>query len=152
MRQIKLTKGYYSIVDDEDYDFLSQWKWHSVNKGYARRYGLNKELIFIHNVLTNCPKHKRVDHINGNPCDNRKENLRIVTCSQNSMNKKGRKTGSSKFKGVCFAKKRNKWQASIRVKNKEKFLGYFKTEIEAAKAYDIAALEHYKQYAKINGV
>ena len=93
-----------------------------------------------------------VDHINGDRLDNRKENLRFCTLSQNSMNKRGRSSRTSKYKGVCYAKRRNKWQASIRVDGKERFLGYFNNEEDAAKAYDEAALKFYKEFAKINGV
>jgi len=91
-----------------------------------------------------------IDHINGNKLDNRKENLRIVTYTQNAQNKSKQENTTSKYIGVYFRKDRNTWIAEIRVNSKKIYLGAFKTEIEAAKIRDIATLEHFGEYGKLN--
>ena len=95
-------------------------------------------------------KEKIVDHINRNKLDNRKENLRIVTPSQNSQNKVGRTTGSSKFKGVYKHKHRSSWSAYITLNQKRMRLGTFHDEIEAAKAYNQKAAELFGDYCLLN--
>lgn len=90
-----------------------------------------------------------IDHINNNPLDNRKSNLRIVTARQNSMNCKSRK-GSSKYIGVSFDKKSKKWKAQIRPNGKQIYLGRFDDEIEAAKVRDIATKKYFGEHGKLN--
>ena len=92
-----------------------------------------------------------VDHINRNGLDNRKENLRFVSRSQNAMNSE--REGypyTSKYRGVCLGKRRKKWRAYICVGLKQKYLGYFYSEEEAAKAYDAAAKKYRGEYAFLN--
>ena len=91
-----------------------------------------------------------IDHINHIRDDNRLENLRDVTRSQNGMNSSIETGRTSQYKGVHWAKKANKWKAQIGINGKQKYLGYFTIEIEAARAYDRAALEHFGIYAKLN--
>jgi hypothetical protein len=90
-----------------------------------------------------------VDHINRNGLDNRRENLRLATCSQNQFNK-GAIGRTSSFKGVSLAKKNNKWQALVCKDKKLKWLGYFLTELEAAQAYDNAAVILHGEFALLN--
>ncbi|WP_409242962.1 HNH endonuclease, partial [Enterobacter hormaechei] len=89
-----------------------------------------------------------IDHINGNPSDNRLENLRLVTHQQNMCNRKKRNDNSSGYPGVCFHKTNNKWHASIRVKGKRIHLGYFKTAKEAYDKYVEASKKYHSQYTR----
>lgn len=123
-----------TIVDNEDYEALSKYKWGLTKKGYARRAAKPRH-IFLHRQILNVPDGVFVDHINGNKLDNRKSNLRIVPQSLNSRNLiQERANNNSGYKGVC--KCRNKWRAYIVVNYKQKHLGCFETKEEAAKVYN----------------
>jgi len=158
-RRIPLTQGKYAIVDPEDYERLSKHKWHA-NKGgatfYAARWaprkrGKNLTLIYMHRQVLNNPDSDFIDHINHNGRDNRKANLRPATRAQNNYNRKKYDNNSySKYKGVSFKQKKQIWTAQIGLNNKMMFLGYFKKEIDAAKAYDAAARKYHKEFAVTN--
>lgn len=162
MREIKLTRGAVTLVDDDDYDLLMQWKWFKHEGGYACRsyYPRNEsgKRLFVgikmHRIITKCPPNLQVDHINGDGLDNRKENLRVCTQHQNSLNKRksNPETSYSIYKGVTFRKdrKERRWNAQITRNNKRKHLGYFNTEIEAALAYNAAALKFEQEFTRIN--
>lgn len=142
MKQIVLTRGKYTLVDDEDYEYLSQWKWHA-DKGtktfYARRNSLSangkRHIIKMHHeIIGKPPKGFEVDHRNGNGLWNLKNNLRFVTHRQNGQNRKNEKS-SSKFPGVCWDKNRQKWMARIETKGITQYLGRFINEFEAFEVY-----------------
>ena len=150
MEKIKLTRNQFTIVDDDDYYRVNQFKWRanyssSVKKYYAikelyictchsKRYRMN---IHLHKYIMNCPDNMQVDHINGDTLDNRKSNLRICTHQQNNWNKKPANVKkTSKFIGVCWCKNNKTWRANIKINNRQTHLGYFKTEIDAAKQYN----------------
>ena len=155
MKKIVLTQGYYALVDDEDYNKLSVYKWHSAkrrDKVYAERTGGgqgNKKTISMHREITKAPKGAEVDHINHRGLDNRKVNLRICTKSQNQMNSK-KVRGVSKYKGVTWDKHAKKWKSQIREKGKIVCLGYFDIEHEASVVYEQRAklLHGYYYYKK----
>jgi len=157
-RRIPLTQGKYAIVDPEDFERLNKHKWHAVKNGntfYAIRcFGPAKKTTYIrmHREIINPPDHLVVDHINHNGLDNRKANIRPATRAQNNYNRLivKRKGLSSKYKGVAWKKEKKKWRAQMHFNGKLIFLGYFKEEIKAAKAYDKAAKKHYGQFACLN--
>jgi|ERR1035437_4627903 hypothetical protein len=151
MKQIPLTKGKFALVDDEDYDFLMQWKWCYAGK-YARRHSPRptKKWIIMHKLINGTDDSLQTDHIDGNPMNNQRHNLRDATPLQNARNRPSYKNSFSKFKGV--AKNKNKLKAYIRVEGKLIHLGCFSIdrEIEAAKAYDAAALKYFGDFARLN--
>lgn len=160
MKKISLTQGKFAIVDDVDYAFLMRWKWH-LHDGYAARTsrkldGLSKRIkILMHRIILSQKlghsDFKDTDHKNQDRLDNRRSNLRPATRSQNIGNSKIRQ-GSSRFKGVCWDKLAKKWQARIWIEDKQKYLGRFTDEIEAAKAYNKAATEYFGEFAYLNSV
>lgn len=164
MKKIKLTQGKYALVDDEDFEYLNQWKWCAQKIGsiyYAKRgYDWNKkkkcwnEILSMHRVILGLHKGDGVctDHIDGNGLNNRRCNLRACTKQQNQMNQ-GSKVGTSKYKGVGVVPDSvsvKKWRARICINRNQKYLGYFDSEIEAAKAYDVAAKELFGEFANCN--
>lgn len=158
MKEIQLNKGYVAIVDDEDYEELSKYKWavcYGRHTNYATRSkNVNNESNRMHRIITNCQDGFCVDHINHNGLDNRKENLRICTYSQNSMNTHKTKENKYGYKGVCFiGGKENRtkpYAAQLRYGKKRYYLGQFTTPEEAARAYDQKAKELFGEYACLN--
>ncbi len=160
MKEIPLTQGQVALVDDEDYDYLMQWKWcamydPTICNYYAVRNTARSEwvngksrLIYMHKVILGNPD-TQVDHRNVNTLDNRNENLRIATASNNQQNKRKYKNNTSGYKGVVYAKRRGKWQAVIKINGKAKFLGYFATPESAFAAYTKAALELHCEFARL---
>lgn len=140
MKEIVLTQGKVALVDDEDYLELSKFKWYTVKTAglfYAVRHshmisGM-RHTIFMHREILAFPKGMETDHINGNGLDNRRENLRIVTTRENQQNRHTHK--SSKYPGVDWKAKSNKWRSRIQIDNKSQHLGYFNDEKSAAQAY-----------------
>lgn len=154
-KQIQLTNSdKVVLVDDEDYDFLMQWKWH-FDGYYARRQthigmidGKQKQKpIRLHIQIMNPPEGMDTDHINGDRLDNRRTNLRLCTTQENNRN---RGLGKKGYKGVYFHKVNKKWIAQIRLNNKGRHLGSFENINDALLAYNKAAIEHFGEFAKIN--
>lgn len=156
MKQIKLTQNKVALVDDEDYDFLSNWKWFASWDGhnwYARRnsgvYPFRRQ-IQMHRVIMDVTNELEVDHKDGNGLNNQKYNLRICTHAKNTINKKKHVDNTSGYKGVTFNKATGKYVASIYVDGKRISLGYFVDIIDAAKTYDKAAIKYFGEYSKTN--
>jgi len=167
MKKIKLTQDQWALVDDEDYDCLNEHRWcaqkHVTKKFYVvrsspRDSNVKRKHIYMHRVITNAPKGMDVDHINGNPLDNRKDNLRVCTRQQNCMNRRQRSDNKSGYKGVRYMKKNknminersNPWRAQIMFNQDQVYLGNYKTEQEAARAYDQKAIELFGEFAQLN--
>lgn len=144
MKKITLTKGYYALVDDEDFEYLNQWKWYCNNGGYAvREVGGTSQLM--HRLLVVVQRNQQVDHVNHDRLDNRRVNLRICNQQQNSANMLPRKP--NKLKGAFWDKSRSLWMSLIVVDGKPVFLGRYKTEAEAGGAYLTAATEFWGDFA-----
>lgn len=152
-KTIPLTQGRQAIVDDEDYPVLAQYRWH-YSQGYAcrmvRRNG-HRSVYKMHWAILCQRPELDIDHINGDRLDNRRQNLRYASRSQNNANRHAI-TSSSGFKGVCWRPIPRRWKAYIKVNRKQIHLGYYSTPEEAAQAYNQAALQHYGAYAHLNEV
>jgi len=163
MKAMRLNEKHVAIFDDEDLDKLSSFTWHAqeskrsdgtVRTAYAYTVikddnGNNKTLL-MHRVITGAEVKLCVDHINGNGLDNRKENLRVCTRSQNIKNQKPGSTGTSSFKGVSWSPRHKKWSANIRSDGVSYGLGFYALETDAAQAYDEAAISLHGDFAHTN--
>jgi hypothetical protein len=156
VKEIVLSDGSTVMVDDDDYEFLAQWKWSANGNGYAvrnERYAPKKyRKTYLHRQIMKARKGEYVDHINGDIRDNRKANLRICSNSQNSRNSRKKQLGYSRYKGVTIDKRTGKWVAQIMVDRKNIHLGSFSFEREAAQAYNDAAVKFHGEYAKLNEI
>jgi len=148
MCEIPLTQGKVALVDDEDYAYLSQFKWQTrkaKNGWYARRWTsakLGKRCIVgMHTEVMRCAPSTLVDHEDGDGLNNQRANLRFATTAQNALNQPAR--SRSGYKGVRWAQDTGKWRAVIS-------LGSFATPEEAARVYDAAALIHHGEFARLN--
>jgi hypothetical protein len=151
-RLIPLTRGLFAIVDADDYERLSRYKWHAGGKGdncYAQRCE-NGKTIKMHNEIIDVPAGLICDHKNHNRLDNRKCNLRSCTYSQNAQNRRPRADCTSGYKGVCWDRDRRKWQARIQHNGRLIHIGYYEYEQDAAIAYDDMAIELFGEFACLN--
>ena len=150
---IELTYGKYAIVDAQDYDRLKRYNWCALKGAqtfYAKTFHLSGAILSMHRLILNAPKGLFVDHIDHNGLNNRKSNLRLCTNQQNLRNKLPRPGCSSKYKGVSWSKARSKFRANIYLNRKAIHLGYFDSEIAAARAYDKKARELFGEFAFLN--
>ncbi len=153
---IELSRGYHTLIDNEDYEEISKYSWHvcpANGKIYVSRsdYSTGKHRTQkLHRQLLRCPKDLVVDHINGDPLDNRRCNIRVCTRRQNARNLLPKLGNTSKYKGVHWYKIDKIWRAQIKLDTGNKYLGKFKEELEAAKAYNEAAVLHYGEFARLN--
>ena len=153
MKEIPLTRGKIALVDDEDYEAVARYHW-CFSCGYAKRQATlapkKTAMVYMHRLLVGAVKGQEVDHINMNKLDNRRANLRLCTPSQNKANQNRRIDNRSGFKGVCLRKRKMKWEAQIAVGGHNMHLGYFADRIDAARAYDAAAMRHFGEFARLN--
>lgn len=154
-RKIKLTKGYETIVDGDDFEWLNQWSWYYAH-GYAVRTIYDDKgkpyQLRMHRLIINTPDGLDTDHINGDKLDNQRHNLRPATRSQNVANTFVEKQNKSGYKGVSWKKTNKKWCAQIRVDNVVKHIGLFDNKKDAAKAYNKAAKKYFKEFAYLNEI
>lgn len=143
---VPLTQGKFAIVDNEDFDRVKSINW-SVNKG---GYAISTRKGLMHRFIMNPSKDRIIDHKDRNTLNNRKENLRICGMSENSMNSISKVNSKSIYKGVYWIESRNKWKSLITLNQKTFYIGYFKSEIKAAKAYDKRAIQLFGEFALLN--
>ena len=154
MKEIKLTQGKVAFVDDEDFEELNKHSWYAAKNydrgGYAQRVDNNRKTLRMHRVIMKAKKGEMIDHIKGNGLNNQKENLRFCNSQQNCTNRISNKNANSKYLGVSYHKRDNKFQARITRDRKCKYLGIFTLEIDAAKAYNEAAKKYHGEFARLN--
>jgi len=167
--RIPLSRGYFALVDTADLGRVSAHKWHlKTQRAHPGKYyaqttfstgrGGDKSTVQLHRFILNAPPGQIVDHINGNPLDNRRSNLRFCTARENStnvVNSKNRKRGG--YKGVTWNRNAQKWEVGIAVgsvrsngKRSRLYLGLFVDPADAARAYDAAALKYFGEFAALN--
>jgi hypothetical protein len=166
MKEIHITRGATTLVDDEDYETLNKYKWYRIigygNHQYSARYlkthssrKQSRELIYMHRVIMgNPPMNKDIDHMDGNGLNNQKNNLRVATRSQNQANRGKPKNNTSGYKGVVIERRkcRRKYLAIIKIDGRTKYLGCFYSAKEAGIAYNKAAINIFGEFAKLNEV
>lgn len=159
---IPLSQDKTAIVNDSDYEWLNQWKW-SATRGHKTFYAVRGEavapykrrLIQMHRQILGEPPFDKAeaDHINGDGLDNRRENLRWCSHKENRRNEPKRLSGKNRFKGTSRRKHHAKpWRAQIKVNGKQIHLGHFADDIDAAKAYNEAAIKYHGEFACLNDV
>lgn len=152
-RIIGLGNGYTVAVDSFNYEWLNQFAWWLNDSGYAIR---NQKPARMHRVIVEkmigkqLKPSEHIDHIDGNPLNNRQSNLRVVTNQQNRYNQRPKPGASSRYKGVFFNKEKRRWCTKINADKIEYTIGYFDDEIEAALAYDSAAIQLQGEFAWLN--
>jgi hypothetical protein len=166
MKEIQITQGKVALVDDEDFNWLSEHKWCALNLAkknqtprwyvvYSRAipgggHNGKKELVYMHRLIMGIAKgdSKKIDHKDHDPFNNQKNNLRVCDHSQNMRNRSSH--GSSKYLGVSWDNSSNKWRAQITSYGNSKFLGCFVIEEDAAKCYNEYAERLHGEFANLN--
>ena len=161
-RAIPLTQGKFALVDEADYADLIRHSW-SANRNRSGYNGHHDtfyavrskpgQTIRMHRQVMDAGPDQVVDHINHNGLDNRRCNLRLCSIAENARNTQGwRKRSSSRYKGVSYRRRSNKWRAAITYKRKQLSLGQFDSETDAARAYNEKARELFGEFAYLNDV
>lgn len=158
MKRIRLTNfQLFALVDDEDYELLSQYKWRLGAKGYVMTSTWEdgkSGIRYMHREVLKTPKGMDTEHADQNRLNNQRSNLRVSTRSQNMANvyREKKKTALSKYKGVSKLQRVDKWVAYIRHNYHQYHLGYFATQEDAARAYNAKATELFGDFASLNDV
>lgn len=156
-REIGLTGGFVALVDAEDFAWLSEHRWVATGLDGNTRYVVTKAVIAgtkkfvkMHRLIAGAKLGEIVDRVNGDGLDNRRANLRICTHADNMRNRRKHKNNASGSKGAYYDRERNRWRAILLVDGKQKQVGTFDNQIQAARAYDIAALQYFGEFARLN--
>lgn len=156
MFEIQLTRGLSSIVDDCVPIEITSKKWYAdkgnkeKTKFYAASYIRSegkKVKVYLRRIICKAEKGQYVDHINGNTLDNRKENLRICSYSENQMNRKIVSNNSSGHRGISYEKRTGLWTARVKFKGKSKWLGRFQSKDDAISVYRESARKLFGEFA-----
>lgn len=164
MKIVELTQGQVTVVDDHHYEWISKHKWFAHKKKYGGYYAsrnsssligkrktirLHRE-IMEHTLGRPLTDDEEVDHIDLDKLNNLDENLRLATSGENARNKTKHSDNTSGYRGVSWYRWYQKWVAAITINYKKIYLGYHKSKEDAARAYDLAAIEHHGNFAKTN--
>lgn len=162
--EIPLTQGKMALVDAEDYEWLSQWKWRAQKDPggrtwYAMRLvrdtgpGPHRQrVVRMHRLIMGTPAGMGTDHADHDGLHNCRGNLRICTRSQNAANGRLNANNTSGYRGVTWARRQKRWMATIGYKGKNLHLGYFRSGAEAAEAYNEAAVAIFGEFAYLNAL
>ena len=160
VREVELSQGMVALVDPDDYEYLISFSWCAANNRNDRfvamrtdRNGEKQRSILMHRAIIgeeNISKGEVIDHVNGNPLDNRRENLRICKRGLNMKNCKKYKNNKTGFIGVFYYKRLGKWTASIQSDGERHHLGTFDNPEDAAISYDEAAKKIHGEFATLN--
>ena len=146
MKEIQLTQGKVTLVDDEDFEWLNKWSWIAVHPKNFQCYARRADRVLMHRLIMNTPEDLVVDHIDHNSLNNQRINLRNCTKSDNAQNRRS----TDDFQGVSWCTRDKCYRSYIRANGKRLTLGTFKSAKDAAIAYDKAALKYYGENAKTN--
>jgi hypothetical protein len=151
-KTISLTQGKVALVSDEDFDRVNQFKW-CFSHGYGyRKADHGTKTQYMHRFILGAQKDDEVDHKNQNKLDNRRENLRFCSRSENSANKGKQKNSTTGYMGVSWNKNRQKYKAYIVCEGTQHELGFYDDKHEAAEAYNKKALLIYGEFAYLNRI
>lgn len=166
MKEIQLSQGKVALVDDGDFEWLNQWKWHSIrkpnNRFYASRQtkitrtdkGQRQTMLLMHRFILSPDKRLVIDHKDGNGLNNQRNNIRVCTTAQNIQNRRKLPTNTLGLKGISIevgnGRKTPAYKAGIMIEGTLHYLGCYKTPEEAAKVYDDAARKYHGEYACVN--
>jgi len=148
-KSIRLTNGMIAYVDAADYEEISRHTWLLGGGGYAGR-SEKRKWVFMHRQIMNPPEGMFVDHIHGNRLDNTRAHLRLCTLAENARNRMKRVNATSRYRGVSYSKNRRKWVVALPQEANQKFVGAFDDELDAARAYDRAAVLYLSDSARLN--
>lgn len=161
MIEILLTQGQVAMIDDDDFELVSQHKWFAerrVKRKKIKWYACTNiwvstnrfRILRMHSLIMGKKPGLEIDHKDNNGLNNQKSNLRFVTRAQNLINRSGRSSSSSKYKGVSLSMRNGKWMARICRDGRQIYLGYFDNEVKAAEVYDEAAKVLHEEFARLN--
>ena len=152
-RLIPLTQGLNAIVDVADYEWLNQWFWYASRVSRVGTYACRKEghrQVYMHVIICQPFDGKQIDHVNHDTLDNRRNNLRECTPTENARNSRKGSRNTSGFKGVSWKKSHRKWCAQMRINGKSIHIGHFDTPEDAAKAHDELVSKLHGEFACLN--
>ncbi len=153
MKLIRLTQDRFTEVDDDDFGWISQYRWHYAD-GYAVRTSsavLGKRAkIYMHREILQLFGDMEVDHVDSDGLNNQRKNLRICSAAENQYHRRKQINNTSGYKGVSWHRLRCRWQAQIKANGKKVHLGYFNVIRDAAFAYDDAARMYYGKFSNCN--
>lgn len=152
MKEIQLSQGKVAIVDDEDFEWLSQWKWCFRQQGYAGM-GIvengKQRIVYMHRLIAGTPKGMDTDHIDKNKLNNQRKNLRICTHEENCRNRSKSCNNTTGVKCVVLDSRTGRFRAYIKVKYRQIHIGMFDSIVEASSAHLKAQKYHFGTFSEI---